>query len=146
MTLSVFPDINVWVAMTFSAHAHHRAASEWFYSLSESDELVFCRFTQLGFLRLLTLSAVMGNSVKTQRQAWNLYDAYILDGNARLIPEPASLDERFRNLSYLESPSPQYWGDSYLSAFAQQADVKLVTFDKALAARTKGSILLTNSA
>jgi toxin-antitoxin system PIN domain toxin len=145
MTLSAFPDINVWVAMTFAGHVHHRTASEWFYSLSESDELVFCRFTQLGFLRLLTLSAVMGNSVRTQRQAWNQYDVYILDGNARMMPEPASLDGSFRRLTDLNSSSPQHWGDSYLAAFAGQAGVRLVTFDRALADRTPNAIHLTGS-
>jgi toxin-antitoxin system PIN domain toxin len=143
MTLSAFPDINVWIAMTFAGHAHHAAAREWFYSLDDSVELVFCRFTQLGFLRLLTLSPVMGGSVKTQRQAWQQYDAFILDGNVRMMAEPVALEESFRRLSTVDSSSPQYWGDSYLSAFAEQTGVRLVTFDKALAARSANAILLS---
>jgi hypothetical protein len=42
-------DIDVWVAMTFAGHAHHRTASKWFGSLSESDELVSCRLLSLVF-------------------------------------------------------------------------------------------------
>jgi len=145
MTSSVFPDINVWIAMAFTGHAHHVVAKEWFYSLRDADELVFCRFTQLGFLRLLTLQPVMGSSVKTQRQAWQQYDAFILDGNALMMAEPANLEESFRRLSTLDSSSPQYWGDSYLAAFAEKTGVRLVTFDKALAARTRDAVLLTTT-
>jgi len=143
MTLSAFPDINVWIALAFAGHAQHVAAREWFYSLDDSDELVFCRFTQMGFLRLLTLPPVMGSSVKTQREAWREYDAFLLDGNALLMAEPVGFEASFRGLSNLDSSSPQHWGDSYLSAFAQQTGMRLVTFDKALAARTRDAILLT---
>jgi len=142
MTSSAFPDINVWIALAFAGHAHHVTAREWFYSLDDAEELAFCRFTQLGFLRLLTLAPVMGSSVKTQPQAWQAYDAFLREGNVRMMPEPVNLDESFRRLSMLDSSSPQHWGDSYLSAFAEQSGARLVTFDKALAARTPNAILL----
>jgi toxin-antitoxin system PIN domain toxin len=145
MISSAFPDTNVWLAMTFAGHAHHLPAKRWFYSLGSKDELVFCRFTQLGFLRLLTLAPVMASSVKTQRQAWQAYDTLILDGNARMMAEPLLIEQSFRRFSGLDTSSPQHWADSYLAAFAEQAGLKLVTFDKALAARTKGAILLDAS-
>jgi toxin-antitoxin system PIN domain toxin len=142
MTSLVFPDINVWLAMAFTAHAHHLPAKKWFDSLSEEEELVFCRFTQLGLLRLLTQQAIMGNRVKTQPQAWQIYDTFVTEGNARLMQEPRLLDRSFRCFASLDSASAQSWADCYLAAFAEEAGAILVTFDKALAGRVEGSILL----
>ena len=63
---SLFPDINVWVALTYEGHAHHSTAVEWFTNVNPDSTLVFCRFTQLCLLRLLTTEAVMGDEVMTQ--------------------------------------------------------------------------------
>jgi toxin-antitoxin system PIN domain toxin len=142
MTLLVFPDINVWLALASDAHVHHVVARSWFESLEDEEELVFCRFTQLGLLRLLTLAGIMGKSVRTQRQAWEIYDAFVLEGNARLIPEPEKLEQSFRRFADHDAASPQDWGDSYLAAFAEQGGMRLVTFDKALAGRVSEAVLL----
>lgn len=142
MTSSVFPDINVWLAMSSSAHVHHIQANNWYESLGDDEELIFCRFTQLGLLRLLTIAGAMGNRVRTQRQAWRLYDEFLFAGNARLMYEPRSLDESFRRFAALDSPSAKSWGDSYLAAFAEEGELRLVTFDKALAGRVPDSVLL----
>jgi predicted nucleic acid-binding protein len=69
-TTSLFPDINVWVALTYEGHVHHTAAAAWFAELPSDLTLAFCRFTQLGLLRLLTSASVMGDEVMTQPQAW----------------------------------------------------------------------------
>jgi len=131
MTSSVFPDINVWLAMASSAHVH--------------QDLIFGRLTQLGLLRLLTTAGAMGNRVKTQRQAWEIYDEFLFAGNARLMQEPRLLDESFRRLANLNLASPKDWADSYLAAFAREAAVTLVTFDKALAGRAMHSVLLKSA-
>ncbi len=75
-TTSLFPDINVWVALTYEGHAHHRNAATWFATLTTDVSLVFCRLTQLGLLRLLTTEAVMGDEVMTQPGAWAAYDQW----------------------------------------------------------------------
>jgi toxin-antitoxin system PIN domain toxin len=142
MTSLVFPDINVWLALSSSVHVHHVLAKKWFDSLADDEELVFCRLTQLGLLRLLTTAGAMGTSVRTQRQAWAIYDAFVTEGGARLMQEPRTLEERFRRLSRSTSASPKDWADSYLAAFADEAGAKLVTFDKALGARAEGAIVL----
>jgi len=128
--------------MASSAHVHHIQAKSWYESLGDDEGLIFCRFTQLGLLRLLTTAGAMGNRVKSQRQAWEIYDEFLFAGNARLMQEPRSLDESFRRLANLDSASPKDWADSYLAAFAEEAGLTLVTFDKALAGRAKGSVLL----
>lgn len=144
MTSLVFPDINVWLALSSSAHIHHLEARKWFASLTEDEELIFCRFTQLGLLRLLTTNAVMSNEVRTQRQAWDIYDAFLSDGGARFMQEPRTIEESFRRLSRSARVSPKDWADAYLAAFALETGAALVTFDKALAARTAGSVCLGN--
>ena len=108
----------------------------------EDEDLVFCRFTQLGLLRLLTTQAVMGTSTLTQRQAWHVYDTFLKDGGSRFLYEPRTLEDSFRTLSQRSSASPKDWADSYLAAFAHEIGAKLITFDKALAARSKDSIVL----
>jgi toxin-antitoxin system PIN domain toxin len=140
MTLLVFPDVNVWLALATAGHIHHKDAKRWFESLGEAD-LFFCRFTQIGLLRLLTTAAIMGRDVLNQRQAWQAYDKF-LAGGVRFLEEPSALEDHFRRLTRLTSPSPKEWADAYLAAFALGSGLILATLDKALAAKTKGSILL----
>ena len=49
-TSFLFPDINVWVALTHGRHVHHDVASDWFESDDADVRFCFCRFTQLGLL------------------------------------------------------------------------------------------------
>jgi toxin-antitoxin system PIN domain toxin len=139
----LFPDINVWIALTYRGHSHYVSASEWLDSVPEDSELCFCRFTQLGFLRLLTNPSVMGKQVRTQTEAWETYDEWLRDGHAIFVEEPPSIDHTFRALSRSGQAAPKDWADSYLSAFAQASAFHLVTFDQTLGRKTVGSRLLT---
>ena len=56
---SYLADINLWVALVLDSHRRHVEA-ETFYERLEPDQLWFCRFTQIGFLRMLTNRSVMG--------------------------------------------------------------------------------------
>jgi predicted nucleic acid-binding protein len=40
------------------------------------------------------------------------------------------------------SASPKAWADAYLAAFAEASCLTLVTFDRALAGKVKGAVLL----
>lgn len=141
-TTSLFPDINVWVALTYEGHVHHRTAATWFATLKPDVSLVFCRLTQLGLLRLLTTEAVMGDEAMTQPQAWAAYDRWQQDPRVELVDEPAELEARFRVLTRLRQPATKDWADSYLAAFATVGQLTLVTFDRGLRAKTKLTIVL----
>jgi len=141
-TTSLFPDINVWVALTYEGHAHHANAAKWFAMLSRDATFVFCRFTQLGLLRLLTAEAVMSDEVMTQPQAWAAYDRWLKDPRVELVEEPAEIETRFRALTRLRQPATKDWADSYLAAFAAVGQLTLVTFDRGLRAKVKAAILL----
>ncbi len=131
MKLSLFPDVNVWLALTHSRHAHHRIASDWF---QQGDETIFfCRFAQIGLLRLLTNEQVMGVDVMNQRQAWRAYRRWYEDGRIEFHREPevAEFESLFQELSTKPRPSPKLWADAYLAAFAKTAGLTIVTFDRA---------------
>ena len=137
-----FPDINVWIALTWDGHVHHGRAADWFGDLDDDSRLYFCRFTQLGVLRLLTSEAVMGQDVMTQRGAWQAYDRWQDDDRVGFLDEPVDLEARFRSMTRLKHPAPKDWADSYLAAFAETSDLLLVTFDAALKSKTARAVLL----
>ena len=141
-TTSLFPDVNVWVALTYEGHAHHRMAATWFETLQSDVSLVFCRLTQLGLLRLLTTDAVMGDEAMTQPQAWAAYDRWHQDPRVEFADEPADVEARFRALTRLRQPATKDWADSYLAAFATVGQLTLVTFDRGLRAKSKSVVVL----
>ncbi|MFZ0961051.1 MAG: TA system VapC family ribonuclease toxin [Terriglobia bacterium] len=139
----LFPDVNVWVALTYEGHVHHQIAKSWFESLHPEAQTFFCRITQLGLLRLLTTEAVMGKvEVLTQPEAWNAYDRWFEDRRVSFLPEPSALEPEFRELSRLRRPAPKDWADSYLAAFASASDLTLVTFDQALYGKARQAFML----
>jgi len=131
MKSSLFPDVNVWLALTHNRHVHHPIAAEWFQGTD--DPVFFCRFTQLGFLRLLTSEQVMGVDVMSQRRAWATYHRWYEDARVDFHrePESAAMETWLEELSTRPRPSPKVWADAYLAAFAKTAGLKLVTFDEA---------------
>lgn len=96
-----FPDINVWLALSIE-HSRQQLALDWWRQ--PAGGIAFCRFTQLGLLRLLTTAGVMDGKPLTMRQAWKTYD-------------------RFRNDERVE-----FIADAYLLAFATELGGIVVTF------------------
>lgn len=141
-TSFLFPDINVWVALTHAGHVHHDIARDWFNTLRPDTRFHFCRFTQLGFLRLLTAEAVMGDDVMHQPEAWAVYDRWMEDARVGFLEEPPGIDRRFRSLTRLKTASPKVWTDAYLTAFADTSQLTIVTFDRGFRGKAKPLILL----
>lgn len=139
----LFPDLNVWIALTYRAHKQHSAAKKWLDSLGPECDLCFCRLTQIGFLRLLTTPAIMGGQVLSQAGAWKIYDEWLEHGRSLFVEEPPALERTFRALSESGQSAPKDWADSYICAFAQLSGMRLVTFDQVLHRRCRGSVLLT---
>jgi hypothetical protein len=98
-------------------------------------EVSFCRLTQLGLLRLLTTSAVMGEDCLSVKAAWAVYDRWWRDPRVSFRWEPVELDALFRQatIPVSRTPAPKALGDCYLLALSQAAGASLVTFDGALA-------------
>lgn len=139
----LFPDVNLWIALTYSRHIHHNIARIWFENLHDESRICFCRFTQLSLLRLLTTRAVMGeDEVMTQTAAWGAYHHWTSDSRVLFLDEPANLESHFRPLSTGRYAGPKTWADSYLVAFASLAGLQLITFDKGLRGKNKPVLVL----
>jgi len=139
----LFPDVNVWIALTYARHVHHPAAREWFENLDMEERVCFCRITQISLPRLLTTEAVMGSDgVLTQAEAWTAYDAWLVDSRISFLEEPANLEVAFRALSRHRRPNPKAWSDSYLAAFASASGLRLVTFDQAFHGKVEQLLIL----
>jgi toxin-antitoxin system PIN domain toxin len=125
----------VWLALTWDLHPQHAAAARWYDPLDDAV-LLFCRFTMLGFLRLLTNRQVMGASTLALAGALDLYDRWRRDPRVELASEPSSTEERFRQALALHAtePATKVVADGYLVGFAEAAGAQLATFDQALAA------------
>jgi toxin-antitoxin system PIN domain toxin len=142
-TSFLFPDVNVWLALAYQRHVHHPAAKAWFERLDENARLCFCRFTQLGLLRLLTTDAVMGeDKVLSQAESWRVYDRLNGDERILFLEEPSTMEATFRAFSRDTRPAPKDWADSYLMAFAAVAGLRLATFDKALHSKFDDALYL----
>ena len=138
----LFPDVNVWFALAHEIHPHHEAAIVWGESLDSDTAAYFCRFTQLGLLRLLTNRSAMGEDVLTQAEAWEAFDTLLANPGNQMMEEPRGIDSLFRQHTSRDETSTKQWADGYLAAFAIAAGIRLVTFDRALAGKVKGAVLL----
>jgi uncharacterized protein len=121
-------DVGVWLAAIWGRHVHQAVAAEWFGS--ETDDIAFCRVTQMGLLRLLTNPAIMGDDAIDRSQAWRTYDQLWADERVLWADEPAELDAVWRAISARDDKSHKLWSDDYLAAFAQASDATLITLDR----------------
>lgn len=135
-----FPDINVWLAIAASEHVHAGAARRWWEAAA--GRIAFSRMTQMGFLRVMTTSAAMGGKPLTMVEAWRIYDRLYEDDRVEYLPEPAGAEARFREFAAERAPAPKLWADAWLLAFAAAAGGTVVTFDRALAMRGAGCLLV----
>lgn len=85
----------------------------------------------------------MGPDVMTQAKAWEVVDVFFKNKSIPMRSEPAGIEGLFRRNTFRHEVSPKQWADGYLAAFAEAGGLCLVTFDKALARRLKGSKLLS---
>jgi toxin-antitoxin system PIN domain toxin len=136
------PDVNVWVALATRRHAHSAACANWLTSLQQA-EIIFCRVTQMGLLRLLTNESVMGRDVLSSRDAWRVYARILTDDRMAFAPEPFTFEGEWRKLTTSDRPTPKIWTDAYLAAFARSAEMRLVTLDRAVLALDPNALLLS---
>jgi uncharacterized protein len=126
-------DSNVWIALALSNHEFHDAARLWLAKQTPNDAVLFCRFTQLSFLRLLTTHAVCAPyriPPLTNKVAWATYERFIADARIAWAEEPPGINARWQKLANRPTASPKLWMDAYLAAFAMEGGHQLVTIDK----------------
>lgn len=135
-------DVNVWLALYSDQHIHHESANRWYRSLDPPPQLAFCRQTQLGLFRLLSTETVMKGEVHTQAQCWQILEGWVENGQAEVLDEAPGTARLLKDRTSGQFDGPKGWMDAYLAAFAEAANLTLVTFDRALASSLPGSILL----
>jgi uncharacterized protein len=129
MRKMLLPDVNVWLALVFDTHLHHRSAMAWINGITD-ETACFCRLTQQGFLRLSNNPKVFPNDAVTAAEAWRLYDTTVSDPRVTFADEPIGLEPAWRGLTEVRPFSPKLWNDAYLSAFAETGGFEVVTFDQ----------------
>lgn len=125
-------DSNVWLALVYDGHVKHESAKEWFETGSE-DQFSFCRVTQMALLRHLTNKTILGNSVLSQREAWDVYDQLRQDDRITFLQEPAQLERHWRIFTGSKQAGHWLWTDAYLAAFAIAGNLSIATCDRGFA-------------
>jgi uncharacterized protein len=126
-------DVGVWLAAVWGRHAHHPDTADWMNR--QADDLLFCRVTQMGLLRLLSNRAIMGEDAIDRSAAWRIFDQLWADERVLWADEPDDLDAVWRAISARDDMSHKLWTDDYLAAFAQTSGATLATLDRKLPAR-----------
>lgn len=129
-------DINVWLALSWHGHVHNDVCHKWLSGRKPSDsQLLFCRTTQLGFLRLVTNAAVVGAQAMTPVEAFSAFDTWVDDPRCGFAPEPPGLDRLLRAIAtaHRKKGATKTVMDSYLVAFCLAIGATLVTLDSGLA-------------
>ncbi len=128
-----FPDLNVWLALSVKGHVHNAQAIRWLHRVRAEDRLIFNRYTQIGFLRLLTNAHIAHRPCNTG-EAWHMYDHWLSDPRVEFYSEPRSIEIAFRQTTapFSSQAASKSIGDCYLLAFARETKTVLVTFDQAL--------------
>lgn len=126
-------DTNVWLAAAWSGHTLHARAARWFGD--DAGPQALCRTTQMALLRHLCNPAVLGADAVSRRTAWSVVDQLLGDPHVVWLAEPEGLERVWRALSARDDRSHKLWTDDYLAAFAQAADLTLVTLDRGFVRR-----------
>jgi uncharacterized protein len=126
------PDVNVWLALLNAQHVHHQIA-KLYWEEAGSLRTMFCRTTMLGLLRLSTNKVVMNGTPYTAEQAWQAYQSVIDLPEVALVAEPPGIETAMRKITSSAQFRNADWTDAYLAAFAQSANLRLVSFDKGFA-------------
>ena len=139
-------DINTWIALTLESHPHHQATRRWYgaSALSRGD-LVFCRQTEMGFLRLVTQEAVMrrcGAAPLSNSEAAEFLSNVYDDPAVSRAEEPAATRSLWLELADRPQAAPNVWMDAYLAAFAIALGAEMVTFDRGFTAYQKRGLNL----
>jgi predicted nucleic acid-binding protein len=86
----------------------------------------------MAFLRLLTNPKVMGEDILSPGAAIAVYRQLFSDERVRFEAEPANPEDAWVSLMSIGSASGSTWTDAYLAAFAMEAGIRLISFDRGM--------------
>lgn len=120
------PDINVWIALSSTAHRHHEAAKRY-WTTEALSSVVFTRVTMLGFLRIVTNPKIADHL--TNEAAWAQYRSLLDTEGVSMLRDPPEADRVFNDLTGDDTLSHRLWTDTWLASVAIAGRLRLVTFD-----------------
>ena len=122
------PDLNVWLALADPDHQHH-ARARHYWEVESNPQLVFCRTTMLGLLRLLTHPKVMRGAPFTPVEAWSAYRAFMALPEVTFLSESPRMEAQFLAWTDNAGFTPHRWTDAWLASHALTTASRLVSFD-----------------
>jgi len=122
------PDLNVWLALADPDHQHHARARQY-WQAEAHPQLVFCRVTMMGLLRLLTHPKVMRGSPFTPAEAWHVYRAFMALPEVGFLPDNPHVEIQFQAWTDRAGFISHRWTDAWLASHALTTASRLVSFD-----------------
>ena len=112
----------------------HALATAWHATAPlVRGSLLFCRHTELSFLRLTTQEATMlafGKKPFSNTEAARFLASVQAELTVTTAVEAPGTKGLWLKLASSGTPSPKVWMDAYLAALAIQSGADLLTFDK----------------
>ena len=134
MAVTYLLDVNVLVALLWEPHVRHASAMQWFRTHSES--WATSPVTEMGFVRVATLSPVSRTHL-TPARAIETLEAFSKHPNHVFwpadLPFPAAIDAACHPMTGGNQTT-----DAYLLSLAVHKGGKLATFDRGIVSLVKG--------
>ena len=122
-------DLNVWFALTWPGHSHHRQAVHY-WEQQAAEQVLFCTVTALGLVRMVSQPKLMGVAVKNAAEASALLEALCQQPGVQLAaPEHVGWEVFHQLLRSAELPA-RLCTDAHLAALAITNGWRLVSFDR----------------
>jgi len=125
-------DVNFLIAILDIKHEHSVRAGSWLKKDDERHSIVICRVAQMGAIRLLTRTSIMGAGVLTGAQAWGYLTQLFEDDRFVFENEPADFESSWQTICEWTPKGAKADTDSYLAAFAIAGSLSVVTFDSGM--------------
>lgn len=123
------PDLNVWLALAWVNHAHHRQAVHY-WEEQAAGQVLFCTVTALGLVRLLSQPKLMGTSVKSGAEASAFLQGFCRQPGVTMAAPDHDGWEIFHGLLRTGNLASRHYTDAYLAALAMANGWRLVSFDR----------------
>jgi toxin-antitoxin system PIN domain toxin len=125
-------DVNALVALAWDSHVHHEPMRKWFVANS-ANGWATCPITESGFVRVSTNPKVLPSPIGVAGARRVLAALRAAAGHSFLPDDVSPVDDDFPAIAGHRQVT-----DAHLLTLARRRDVRLVTFDAAIAALAKG--------
>lgn len=128
-TAANLPDLNVWLALAYPDHSHHRqAVQDWEHQAA--DQVLFWTVSALGLVRLVCQPKLMGAAVRTAAEASGLLNAFCQQPGVSIASTEEHGWDVFHQLLRNSEVPARLCTDADLAAFAMANGWRLVSFDR----------------